>query len=84
MIRMLEEYITSDALPNEYNEEHPVTHKIPLDDRNVISLFHDTSALGTKPEDISDCPLGSLGIPEFGTDFVIQMVQEANPSRYRN
>ena len=53
--------------------------KIPLDDRNVISLFHDTSALGIKPEDISGCPLGSLGIPEFGTDFVIQMVQEANP-----
>ena len=80
MIRMLEEYITSDALPNEYNEEHPfIATEIPLDDRNVISLFHDTSALGIKPEDISGCPLGSLGIPEFGTDFVIQMVQEANP-----
>lgn len=50
MIRMLEEYITSDALPNEYNEEHPfIATEIPLDDRNVISLFHDTSALGIKP-----------------------------------
>ena len=58
MIRMLEEYITSDALPNEYNEEHPfIATEIPLDDRNVISLFHDTSALGIKPEDISGCPL---------------------------
>ena len=42
-------------------------------------MFHNTSALGIKPEDISGCPLGSLGIPEFGTDFVIQMVQDANP-----
>ena len=80
MIRMLEDYITSDALDNEYNEENPfVATKIPLDDKDVISLFHNTSALGIKPEDISGCPLGSLGIPEFGTDFVIQMVQDANP-----
>ena len=80
MIRMLEDYITSDAMDNEYNEEHPfVATEIPLDDRDVISLFHNTSALGIKPEDIGGCPLGSLGIPEFGTDFVIQMVQEANP-----
>lgn len=80
MIRMLEDYITSDALENEYNEENPfVATNIPLDDKQVISLFHNTSALGIKPEDIGGCPLGSLGIPEFGTDFVIQMVQEANP-----
>ncbi len=80
MIRMLEEYITSDALENEYNEEHPfVATKIPLDDQEVLTLFHDTSALGIKPEDIEGCQLGSLGIPEFGTDFVIGMVQEANP-----
>lgn len=80
MIKMLEEYITSDALENEYNEENPfVATKIPLDDRNVLSLFHDTSALGIKPEDIEGCKIGSLGIPEFGTDFTIQMVQDANP-----
>ena len=80
IIRQLEEYITSDAMENEYNEEHPfVATDIPLDDRDVISLFHDTSALGIKPEDIGGCQLGCLGIPEFGTDFVIQMVQDAKP-----
>lgn len=80
MIRMLEEYITSDALPNEYNKENPfVATKIPLDDKGVLSLFHDTSALKIKPEDIDGCQLGSLGIPEFGTGFAIQMVIEAKP-----
>ncbi len=80
MIRTLEEYITSDAMENEYNEEHPfVATSIPLDDPKVLSLFHDTSALGIAPEDIGGCPLGCLGVPEFGTDFVIQMVQDAKP-----
>ena len=80
IIRALEEYITSDALENEYNEEHPfVATEIPLDDKGVLSLFHDTSALGVKPEDIGGCKLGCQGVPEFGTDFVIQMVQDAKP-----
>ena len=80
IIRTLEEYITSDEMENEYNEEHPfVATSIPLDDPKVLSLFHDTSALGIAPEDIGGCPLGCLGVPEFGTDFVIQMVQDAKP-----
>ena len=59
MIRTLEEYITSDALENEYNDENPFdATKIPLDDKKVLSLFHDTSALGIKPEDIDGCNLG--------------------------
>ena len=83
MIKMLEEYITSDALENEYNENNPFhATDIPLDDKEVLSLFHDTSALGIKPEDIGGCALGTLGIPEFGTDFVIQMVQEAKPQSF--
>ena len=80
MIKMLEEYITSDALENEYNANHPfVATNIPLDDREVLSLFHNTDALGIKPEDIGGCKLGCLGIPEFGTDFAMGMVMEANP-----
>lgn len=80
IIRALEEYITSDALDNEYNAENPfIATKIPLDDKKVLSLFHDTSALGIKPEDIDGCKLGCLGVPEFGTEFVVQMVQDAKP-----
>ena len=80
MIRTLEDYITSDAMDNEYNEEHPfIATEIPLDDKQVIELFHGTDVLGIKPEDIDGCKLGCLGIPEFGTDFVIQMVEDTKP-----
>ena len=80
MIRTLEDYITSDAMDNEYNAEHPfVATEIPLDDKQVIELFHGTDVLGIKPEDIGGCKLGCLGIPEFGTDFVIQMVEDTKP-----
>ncbi len=53
--------------------------KIPLDDKGVMSLFQNTSALGITPADIDGCPLGSLGVPEFGTDFVIQMLLDTKP-----
>ena len=81
MIKTLEEYISSPAMDNEYNEtDHKfVATEIPLDDKGVMSLFHDTSALGITPEDIGGCPVGCLGIPEFGTDFVIQMVVDTKP-----
>ena len=81
MIKTLEEYISSPALENEYNETDNrfVATKIPLDDKGVMSLFHDTSALGIKPDDIGGCPVGCLGIPEFGTDFVVQMVVDTQP-----
>lgn len=80
MIRTLEDYITSDAMDNEYNDDHPfVATDIPLDDKEVIELFHGTEVLGIKPEDIDGCKLGCLGIPEFGTDFVIQMVEDTKP-----
>ena len=53
--------------------------KIPLDDPQVMSLFQSPAALGLKPEDIDGCPVGSLGIPEFGTEFVIQMLLDTKP-----
>ena len=82
MIKALEAYISSPAMENEYNEtDHPfVATDIPLDDQGVMSLFHDTSALGITPDDIGGCPVGCLGIPEFGTDFVIQMVVDTKPN----
>ena len=81
MIKTLEEYISSPAMDNEYNEsDNPfIATRIPLDDKGVMSLFHDTSALGITPDDIGGCPVGCLGIPEFGTEFVVQMVVDTKP-----
>jgi DNA polymerase-3 subunit alpha (Gram-positive type) len=56
--------------------------EIPLDNKEVMSLFASTDALGITPEDIGGCQLGSLGIPEFGTDFVIQMLMDTRPQTF--
>ncbi len=55
---------------------------IPLDSPEVMSLFQNTSALGIEPEDISGCKLGALGIPEFGTDFAMQMLIDTKPQAF--
>ncbi len=70
MIRMLEDLTGLNA------------QKIRLDDEKVLSLFHDTKALGIAPKDIDGCELGCLGIPEFGTDFVMQMVKDTQPKSF--
>lgn len=54
-------------------------HEVALDDPKVMSLFRSTEALGVKPEDIySDT--GTLGVPEFGTGFVRQMLMDTLPT----
>lgn len=70
MIRMLEDLTGIDA------------KQIPFDNKEVMSLFQDTHALGINPSDIGDCPLGSQGIPEFGTEFVIQMLIDTKPQSF--
>ncbi|MBR6357794.1 MAG: PolC-type DNA polymerase III, partial [Lachnospiraceae bacterium] len=55
---------------------------IPLDDKGVMSLFQSTEALGITPADIGGTPLGALGIPEFGTDFAMQMLIDAQPTSF--
>ena len=52
---------------------------IPLDSKEVMSLFQSTEALGIRPEDIHGVKLGCLGIPEFGTSFAMQMVIDTKP-----
>ncbi len=68
MIRMLEDLTGTNA------------KEIPLDQPDVMSLFSGTEALGIRPEDIGGCQLGALGIPEFGTEFVIQMLLDTKPA----
>ena len=70
MIRMLEDLTGLDATT------------IPLDSKEVMSLFKTTEALKIKPEDIGGCKLGALGIPEFGTDFAMQMLIDTQPKNF--
>lgn len=70
MIRMLQDLTGRDPLT------------IPLDGKDVMSLFQNTDALGITPEQIGGTKLGALGIPEFGTDFAMQMVIEAKPQAF--
>ncbi|MBR5178308.1 MAG: PolC-type DNA polymerase III, partial [Lachnospiraceae bacterium] len=70
MIRMLEDLTGIDA------------KKIPMDDPKVISLFDSCDVLGVKPEQIDGVELGSLGLPELGTNFVIQMLKDTKPQSF--
>lgn len=51
--------------------------KVPLDDKETMSIFSSTKALGVTPEQIHS-QVGSFGIPEFGTKFV-----RRNASRHK-
>ncbi|MCR5032019.1 MAG: PolC-type DNA polymerase III, partial [Lachnospiraceae bacterium] len=71
MIRMLQDLTGLDPVKD-----------IPLDGQDVMSLFQNTEALGITPEDIGGCKLGALGIPEFGTDFAMQMLIDTQPKAF--
>jgi DNA polymerase-3 subunit alpha (Gram-positive type) len=70
MIRMLQDM----------TGKEPTT--IPLDGKDVMSLFQNTDALGITPDQIGGCKLGALGIPEFGTDFAMQMLIDTKPQAF--
>lgn len=53
---------------------------VPMDDKEVMSLFTSTKALNVTPEQI-DCEVGCLGLPEF-TRFVIGIVLETKPTTF--
>ncbi len=55
--------------------------KVPLDDKDTMSIFTSTKALGVTNEQIL-CKTGTLGIPEFGTNFTIGMVAETKPTTF--
>nr|WP_087677617.1 PolC-type DNA polymerase III [Garciella nitratireducens] len=69
VIRMLEDLTGIDAT------------KIPLDDKATMSLFTGTKVLNVEPEDIHS-KVGTLGIPEFGTRFVRQMLEDTKPTAF--
>lgn len=54
---------------------------IPIDDQEVMKIFQGTESLGVTEEQIM-CKTGTLGIPEFGTRFVRQMLEDTKPKTF--
>jgi len=69
VIKMLERLTGEDA------------KQIPFDDQATMSLFYSTEALGLTAAQLKS-PVATLGVPEFGTRFVRQMLEETRPSRF--
>ncbi len=55
--------------------------EIDVSDSEVMKIFSSPDVLGVTKEQLG-CSTGTLGIPEFGTNFVIQMLEDTKPTTY--
>ena len=55
--------------------------EIPLDDKETMSIFNSTEALGVTPEQIHS-EVGTYGIPEYGTKFARGMLLDTKPTTF--
>ena len=66
--------------------------QIDLGDKDTMSIFTGPEVLGVKPNQLRGlvnketgekyCPTGTLGIPEFGTAFLLGMLEETKPKTF--
>ncbi len=76
MIRKLMDFVEEN--PKEFPFES--VYDIPMVDKDVISLFSSTRALRTNRDIFST--VGTYGVPELGTGFVRQMLEDTKPSSF--
>lgn len=69
IIKMLEDFTGLDS------------NKIRFDDEKTLSIFN-SADIFNMDEEIFSCETGTLGIPEFGTSFVISMLKETKPKNF--
>lgn len=77
MIKFLMDYVNKH--PNDFPFDN--AQDIPLDDKEVFRMFQSTSVLGLNPSDISS-EVASFGIPEFGTPFTREMLNDTKPNSF--
>lgn len=53
---------------------------IALDDADTLRLYASAEPLGVDLTELGGCDVGSLGVPEFGTSFVRQMLKDTRPT----
>ncbi|NCC67706.1 MAG: PolC-type DNA polymerase III, partial [Clostridia bacterium] len=70
MIKMLEDLTGINA------------REIPLDDRDTMSIFKSPKVLGLPEDDPIIGKTGTIGIPEFGTNFTRQMLIDTKPDKF--
>ena len=68
--KMLEKYTNTSVLD------------VKMNDTTIYELFANTKPLGITPADIGGCQLATFGIPEFGTRFLQQVLEEAKPKNF--
>ncbi len=75
VLKMLEKYLQQTYDPN-FNPKD-----IPVGDEETMRIFQDTSSLGVTPAQIYS-NVGTFGIPECGTQFVRQMIEDVKPKNF--
>ena len=55
---------------------------VPMNAPEVYSLFVSPDALGVKKDEEIYSHIGTLGLPEMGTDFVMGVLEEAKPKNF--
>ncbi|MBQ0125339.1 MAG: PolC-type DNA polymerase III, partial [Clostridiales bacterium] len=55
---------------------------VPLNDPDVYELFHSVKPLKIADGEQIYCEIGTLGLPEFGTNFVMPVVIESSPKNF--
>ncbi|MCD8198601.1 MAG: PolC-type DNA polymerase III [Phascolarctobacterium sp.] len=75
VLKMLEKYLQEEVDPDFDPRD------IPVGDEATMKIFLDTSSLGVTPEQIGS-EVGTFGIPECGTQFVRNMINDVKPKKF--
>lgn len=71
MLKLLENFTGIDSL------------KVDINDSHMLSIFNSPDALNMDMSKVKiDMQLGTFGIPELGTNFVIKMLTETRPTKF--